>query len=219
MLSIKSGRNFGMLTIIKEDGKFIQPSGQAQRAFLCKCKCGKEKRIRLSALIHHRTISCSCISGERSGDCGKSKIYNKWRSIKHRCYNKKNARRNIYLDRGIKMCPEWYNSYLVFKKWCLENGYKDGLTIDRTDNDKNYEPSNCRFVSSRDNCNNRRNTFKILYKGVNYPFMQLMRDKKIIPHFPSIKGRIKRGWTIERAIDTPIKKGNYFNKGYNYPYK
>lgn len=114
------------------------------------------------------------------------------------------------------MCEEWYNSYSAFKIWCIQNGYKDGLTIDRINNDKGYEPSNCRLVTPMENCNNRRNTFMVNYNGNEKPFTELLRELGLLKHQYAIRTRMKRGWTAQDAINTPIRKGNYHNTGYKY---
>lgn len=208
-LEVKPGQRFGQLTIIKEVNKFIQPSGQTQRGFLCKCDCGNEKIIRLSHLNHNRVRSCGCLLGERHGDNG-THLHNTYRGMKNRCYNESYIDWENYGGRGIRVCDEWRNSYLAFRDFALKNGYKDGLCIDRIDNDKGYYPANCRFVNDIISVNNRRNTFYVEYRGRKIPFMILMREKGLIDHQYTIRARIKRGWSDARAIDTPIRKGNYY---------
>lgn len=84
------------------------------------------------------------------------KLYKVWSSIKQRCYNEKNPGYNNYGGRGISVCNEWVNDFKAFYNWSINNGYKEGLSIDRINNDGNYEPSNCRFVSyDIQNCNKR----------------------------------------------------------------
>lgn len=84
-----------------------------------------------------------------------TKLYNLWQSMKKRCRNNSAKTRRIYKDRGITYIKEWHN-YLPFRDWALKNGYKDGLSLDRIDNDKGYEPSNCRFVTLAFQCIHRR---------------------------------------------------------------
>lgn len=83
------------------------------------------------------------------------KIYVIWRNFKRRCYNSSDKRYINYGGRNIVVCDEWKNSFNEFYNWALKNGYKDGLLIDRIDNDKNYEPNNCRFVTSAESAQNR----------------------------------------------------------------
>lgn len=92
----------------------------------------------------------------KHGACVKHlRLYKVWKGIARRCYNKNDSRYHDYGGRGIWMCDEWKNP-LVFVEWALANGWKDGLEIDRIDNNGNYSPSNCHFVTSIVNMNNRR---------------------------------------------------------------
>lgn len=209
-LEIPKGKRFGKLVVIKEVDKFIQPSGQKQRGFLCKCDCGNNKKVRLSHLRHNRVNSCGCSLGEMHGE-HKTKLYNTWRGMKGRV-KESHSESHLYYDRNIDICKEWKGSFLTFKKWALENGFKDGLTIDRINNDKGYYPDNCRFVPQYINTANRRNTMVVKYKGKDIPFTLLIREKKLQEHSASIRSRINRGWSVDDAIDTPIRKGNYIRK-------
>jgi hypothetical protein len=81
----------------------------------------------------------------------KHPIYQLRYRIMTRCYNASAIDYPYYQGKGIKMCDEWKNDYISFFKWCLDNGWKDGLVMDRIDSNKNYEPSNCRFVTIEEN--------------------------------------------------------------------
>ncbi len=85
----------------------------------------------------------------------KTKLYNRWRSMKGRCSIEKLAGYKYYGGKGVTVCKEWEESFLVFKKWALKNGYRDDLQLDRTDNNGNYSPENCRFVTQKTNMRNR----------------------------------------------------------------
>ena len=112
------------------------------------------------------------------------------------------------------MCDEWKNSYLKFKEFALKNGYKNNLLIDRKDNNKGYSPENCRFANVIESVNNRRNTFYVNYKNKEISFMLLIRKKGLYCHKDAIRSRILRGWNVEKAINTPITKGNYYRNNY-----
>jgi len=206
-ISVDSGERYGKLTVVKEVKEFIQPSGQKQRAFLCKCDCGNKTKVRLSHLRHNRVRSCGCIIGEHHGEVG-TKLYNIWRGMKTRS-KPYHSESHLYHDRGIDMCDEWENSYLSFKEWAMGNGYSEELTIDRIDNNKGYFPENCRFVTQRVNNANRRNTKVVMYKGEEMPLTLLLRDKGLMDHYNAIYMRLDRGWGVDEAIDTPIRQGDY----------
>jgi hypothetical protein len=205
---VEIGSKFGMLEVIVELEKIILPSGQSNRLFLCKCECGNFTKVRLLHLIRNRTKSCGCLVGEKSGDSHKARLYRCWRSIINRC-DKNYFQKHLYFDKGITMSDEWRKSYLSFKNWALNNGFKEKLTIDRIDNSKGYYPENCRWVTQSVNNNNRDNTFFIQYKNNTWPITELLRKLDKIEHLPAIVGRIKRGWNHDKAIDMPIKIGNY----------
>jgi hypothetical protein len=86
----------------------------------------------------------------------KTKMYKKWHDMKQRCFNPKNRAYKNYGGRGVTVCEEWNKSFKSFMEWSIANGYDDELQIDRIDNNGNYEPSNCRYVSAYMNTHNRR---------------------------------------------------------------
>ncbi len=127
--------------------------------FYCeKCKNFVERR--LDAGI--KAISCGCIrkNNKKNYKHGYSytKLYAVWAGIKKRCNNQNSYNYKYYGGRGITICPEWANDYVVFRDWALSHGYKEGLEIDRRENNGNYEPSNCRWVTRTENQRNKRNT-------------------------------------------------------------
>lgn len=206
-LKIQYGERFGMLTVIGELPIVKLPSGQPNRMFLCKCDCGNQISVRLVNL-KNRNRSCGCVRGEFHNESN-SKLHKLWASIKNRT-SKNYSQTHLYFNRNIVVCDEWKTSYTTFRNWCINTGYKPGLQIDRINNNLGYSPDNCRFVEPRINVNNRRNTFYVNYNNVKYPIMDLLRDKKLTKQKETIISRIKRGWNVEIAINTPIKKGNYY---------
>lgn len=213
-LEIKEGQQTGLLTLIREADAVRLPCGQLNRMVECKCECGNTTTVRLLHFSRGRIRSCGCLNGEKSGDSRKNghPLYRVWRGIIDRCTgNSPDAIRNYKL-KGITVCAEWRDSYLAFKDWSLSNGYKKGLQIDRRDNQGNYEPSNCRWVTSEVNGNNRGVTTYVLYDGVRQPIKPLLRAKGLIGSYEAILGRIKRGYSDQEAIDTPIRIGNYRRK-------
>lgn len=95
-----------------------------------------------------------------------------YKNMKSRCYNPNVPCYKHYGGRGITICDEWLNSFDSFEQWALSNGYADSLTIDRIDNDKDYSPSNCRWVSQKEQCNNKRTNYYITYMGCTKTLME-----------------------------------------------
>ena len=95
----------------------------------------------------------------------KNRLYRIWADMKRRCKNSDRPNYKNYGGKGIRVCQEWENSFDSFREWALNNGYSDDLSIDRIDNDGNYEPSNCRWATAKEQANNKRNNFYIEYKG------------------------------------------------------
>lgn len=98
----------------------------------------------------------------------KRRIHVAWTNIKQRCYNKRSKQYSDYGGRNITMCDEWKNNFKAFLQWSLENGYADNLTIDRINNNGNYNPNNCRWTTEKEQSINKRiyKNNKTGYRGV-----------------------------------------------------
>jgi hypothetical protein len=210
-LIIKEGQKFNNLTVIKESDKIRLPSGQVNRVFLCKCDCGFEKNIRLSHLYTGRIKSCGCkrSAGVRIKSDDERRLRKVYRQILNRC-SENYFQSHLYFKKGIKVTDKWINNITEFTNWSLQNGYKEGLVIDRTDNSKGYSPENCKWVTPSINCVNKDNTIFVIYKGIKISLIKLLAEKKLLNNLAAIRARIKRGWDYNKAVDTPIRKGNYY---------
>lgn len=162
-----SGRKFGRLTVISEAERVLYK----ERRWLCKCDCGNNKVILQGSLLTGKTKSCGCLQSETSRRkatkhnlCG-TRIYNTYNNMIKRCYHPSQKDYEIYSGRGIKVCDEWLNSFSKFVEWALNNGYDDTLTLDRIDVNGNYEPSNCRWVTYKEQMRNTRRTHFVTYNG------------------------------------------------------
>ena len=141
----------------------------------------------------------------------RSRLNRIYSHMKERCYNPKSNRFNLYGGRGITICDEWLNKeieyypctkgWLAFEKWALENGYKDNLTIDRIDVNKGYSPENCRWVTNKVQCNNRRSNHLITYKGKTQNLQEWCKILNL--DYDRIERRINKcHWSIEKAFET-----------------
>ena len=133
-----------------------------------------------------------------------NKIY---RAIKQRCNNPQNPAYENYGGRGITVCAEWLNSFEAFRDWALANGYRDDLTIDRIDNDGPYCPENCRWVTMKQQGNNRRSNRVLTYNGENHTITEWAELTGINLH--TLMGRLYvRGWNVEKALTTKVRRKN-----------
>jgi len=166
-----TGQRFGRLTVLKFAGR--KPSGkQFKTMWLCKCDCGNVKTIASGELGNGTTQSCGCLHKEFIGNLNKShglsgnnkRLYKIWKEMRYRCNNPTNKSYERYGGRGIKVCDEWNNNFVSFYKWSIENGYREDvaesgrnrLSLDRIDNDGDYEPSNCRWTTDHIQVLNKR---------------------------------------------------------------
>lgn len=183
-----------------------------------KCDCGNIKDVRVDSLKSGHIVSCGCynrkVSSEQKtrlkhGLCYTS-IYKKYKSIRQRCLNHNHKHFKNYGGRGITLCDEWKDSFESFYKWCIRNGWKKELELDRRDNEKGYEPENCRFVTSEVNGNNKRNNIKYEHQGELLTLPQIARKNNI--GFSTLYRRIHENkLPLSEALSIPLngkcKKG------------
>ena len=199
-----TGARYGFFTVVeraKNQGK--------KPMWLCKCDCGKMKEVRADSLKSGAIKSCGCYQKEqlkgnsRAATHGKRKtrLYSIWEHIKQRCFNETNNEFHLYGGRGVTMCDEWRNSFEAFYEWAMANGYADNLTIDRIDNNGNYEPSNCRWATSQTQANNRRNNHLITYNNETHTIAEWARITGLSAR--KIYDRYVRGkWSAEKTLET-----------------
>lgn len=137
----------------------------------------------------------------------KSKIYGVWSSMKERCYNQKTKCYKNYGGKGIKICDEWLKDFQKFYDWAKDNGYKEGLTIDRIDNNKNYEPNNCRWVTIREQNRNYSRNHNITYNGETKCIADWADCFSI--NRATILWRIKSGKSLDEVFDKKDRRKKY----------
>ena len=124
--------------------------------------------------------------------------------MKSRCYNPADKRYADWGGRGISICSEWLQNPYSFVQWSLDNGYKPGLAIDRIDNNGNYCPNNCRWITLAENNQNRRSSKFYTYNGKTLNLEQWCKEYGVSR--PMINKRLEMGWPFEKALTEPKKE-------------
>lgn len=163
-----SGMTFGRLTVLDFAG-----IKNGRTMWNCLCECGNKKIARGKELKIGHTKSCGCLNQDNRSKLGKgnithgdtkSRVYQIWRKMKSRCEKKDDQAYKHYGGRGITVCEEWHD-YLTFKDWALSHGYRDDLSIDRINNDGDYEPHNCKWSTHKEQQRNKRSNVLLTYNG------------------------------------------------------
>lgn len=202
-----TGQKFGKLKVIRR----VENNKQGNAQFLCKCDCGKEIIVRSSNLIQKHTVSCGCLRAitKAKHNSYKTRLYKVYRGMISRCLEKTNKEYSNYGARGITVCNEWKNNFLVFRDWALNNGYDENAkygecTIDRIDVNGNYEPSNCRWINLKSQAKNTTRTIKITYKGKTQCLKDWAKELKI--DYQTLRKKLKKGYSFEKAIKYNLKE-------------
>ncbi|POP31673.1 hypothetical protein C3B58_15365 [Lactonifactor longoviformis] len=194
-----SGMRFGHLIAVER----IHRNG-SRSYWKCICDCGNEKIILLQNLRNGDATSCGCqrIKSITRHGGSHTKLYVVWQGMVRRCYDSKSKNYVNYGARGIHVCDEWRGDFGIFQKWAVQNGYRDGLSIDRINNDGNYSPNNCRWTTDKVQMNNTRKTVYLEINGVRKP-ISFWADEYGISK-ATIRERVKRGWLVEEAVQVPV---------------
>lgn len=217
-----TGQKFGRLVVIECVGR------DKHKHILWKCVCNCPNGEKTECIVdggHLRTghtRSCGCLHDElvtlRNLKHGKyhCRLHIKWNGIKNRCYNPNSQNYEDYGGRGITVCDEW-QEFEPFYEWAMANGYDENApsseyTIERIDVNGDYEPSNCRWATDKEQANNRRNNHFITYNGKTKTLSQWEDELGIKQS--TLKCRINNyNWSIERALtEKPFKGKNQYSK-------
>ncbi len=142
-------------------------------------------------------------SGRRTHGGADTPLYNVWMSMRARCRLPSDTNYQRYGARGIRVCPEWQESFVVFREWANANGYGPGLSIDRIDTLGNYEPSNCRWSTRKVQNRNTRLNVTLTAFGESKTIADWAEDDRCTVTYGAIRYRLKKGWPQEQAIATP----------------
>lgn len=201
------GKRFERLKVIEKVKGKILKSGFEQQTYKCICDCGNETIVSYSALMTGNTKSCGCLFKEdlidRNTTHGMSstKLYDVWKGMFQRCYNKYNKSYRYYGGKGIRICDEWKNDFQVFYEWAQLSGYKEGLEIDRIDGKGNYEPGNCKWSTRTEQMNNVSDNKIWEVNGVSHT--QAEWSKLFDIDQDLVSGRLNAGWDLISALTAP----------------
>ncbi len=194
-------------------GKAV-PDNKGNISWLCKCTCGRIGIVRQYSLgkDSNRCSYCGSRMTPKGHGMKGHTLYNIWCDMHQRCTNPKLFGYRYWGGRGIKVCEEWESNFMVFCQWAIANGWKKGLTIDRIDNDGNYEPENCRFATYTQQARNtRRGRFETI-NGITKHIFDWAEECNIPT--PTMSSRYVKGWRgLKLLSPINIKKRNHLYPG------
>lgn len=198
-----TGQRFSKLVALRRAASVCRSA-----RWVCQCDCGNEHIVRTGNLMSGAVKSCGCLNNvenkrKRCTTHGKSDTteFTIWAQMRGRCNNPSNRAFKNYGGRGIKVCDRWDNSFSAFLE---DMGTRPSLahSLDRTDNNGNYEPGNCRWATWEQQQNNRRSNRRITYRGKTQTLMEATRSLGV--RYDTVLLRIQKGWDVTDALETPI---------------
>lgn len=200
-----TGQIFERLTVLGPVGK----SSNRQILWLCHCICGKQTVTTRGNLIYGHTKSCGCknidaiIKRSKTHGMSKSPLYKTWNRIIERCTNSNHEHFSYYGGRGIKVHETWLTAFQMFYNHVSKLPYfeRNGYTLDRINNDGDYEPGNVRWATKNQQARNKRTNHIYTYKGKSQCLATWAEEYNLT--YPTLKGRLKLGWNIHDALTKP----------------
>ena len=198
----RSGARFGRWTVLSHAGRSIH----GKTLWLARCDCGTEREVVGQNLKNGLSSSCGCLLREKAVNStthgmSKSRMYQSYATMISRCHNPNFPKFASYGARGISVCDRWRNDFAVFLSDMGER--PEGMTLDRIDNDGNYEPGNCRWATAREQQINRRNTVRVTHSGRTLPLAEWSRETGI--DYGTLRQRLFRyGWNPARALTEEV---------------
>lgn len=197
-----TGERFGRLTVIQPEGK----NRHGSYMWLCRCDCGTMKVLNSSELRRGNVNSCGCLSRELARErltkhgYSRTRIYSEWKKMNGRCRDDNSYNTLKYAKRGIKVCDSWANDFQAFLDHVSRLPHYDepGYSLDRIDNDGDYEPGNVRWANAVTQANNRSSNVYITYSGETHTMAEWAR--KLGMSYNKLQWRIYSGWPIEKAL-------------------
>jgi hypothetical protein len=198
--TIIEGQRFGNLTVLGEG----EPYSWGGLRLICRCDCGGETLVCKGSLLKGVSTHCGCMAKARRGAShithgfAYHPLWKIWNNMMARCYREENGSFSRYGGRGIRVCEQWKS----FEAFCDDMGPRPaGTTIERINNNGNYEPGNCKWATKRAQSNNRRNNHFVTVGESTKTLVQWadMYGTKA----STIQARIRNGWLPAEAVETP----------------
>jgi hypothetical protein len=191
-----TGEVYGRVEAMRYAGVQLSPKGKRTSMWVCRCLCGKEFTASGNNLKRGNTKTCGCSRG--SHKMSDSPEWEAWSAITQRCTNPKNPGFRNYGGRGISVCKRWRQ----FENFFVDMGVRpEGYSIDRTNNEGNYEPSNCKWVLNRLQHRNKRSNRMITLKGETRCISEWSEIIGVSPN--GLSKRIKKGWSEDQIMSPP----------------
>lgn len=196
------GQRFGRWVVLEQ-----AESQHKKTMWRCRCDCGTERIVCGTNLVQGISKSCGCLNRERTIERNiantkhhtkSNRLYRIYYGILTRCLNEKSPNYQLYGAKGVTVCKEWKDNYEAFKEWSLKNGYRDDLTIDRINPKGDYEPSNCRWATPKEQATNRSNVKLYTYNGKTLCISDWAKEFGI--KYITLYQRLKKGIPFEEAI-------------------
>ena len=207
------GDVFERLTVVSGPTRKKSPNGQSFWYWTCRCQCGAERETREANLKSGISRSCGCLQREKAAKVGARSIthgcssgghttteYRSWSGMMTRCYNPNQPSYERYGGRGITICERWHS----FNNFLTDMGIKPAaeMSIDRIDNNGNYEPGNCRWATPTQQNRNSRQNVLMPSDGETKCMAEWAEEKGL--RQDTFSRRLERGWGIEKALSTPL---------------
>lgn len=202
------GQRYGRLIVTCKSQK---TDSRKNSHWNCICDCGNMVTVRGDHLKSGNTKSCGCYSSDHLTEWvkthegfnvkhggGGTRLYGIWKNMLRRCENLNSKQYRHYGARGISVCEPWHK-FENFRDWALSSGYNDMLTIDRADNDQGYGPDNCRWVTQKVQCNNKRNNVIANIDGARYTISELSDRTGIC--YGTLHDRFRRGYRGHQLLE------------------
>lgn len=221
---VKIGDIFGRLVVI--EGPWMAKKGsQMASKVKVQCSCGGPNRYKevfvnqLRGKGKYKTVSCGCLKAEKASErtiirntthgMSQHGLYSQYNAMMSRCYRPEFNQYKDYGGRGITVCDEWKSNFIHFAQWALRNGWVQGLTIERINNNEGYSPTNCKWATRVEQANNKRTNRRLEAFGRTQTIAQWAKDRQYntldIPYHVLYDRVTKLGWSIKSALLSPVR--------------